>query len=111
MESRLALRMLMIATRQGQDVEKLSEHPIYGNPFDLRVRPIDRHHSEEDYYHIHHLESHQKELKNFDLVRLCYKAAVLLESLKWTTFFEVSNVERVGTSSIPSYSQIYIDFP
>lgn len=86
----------MIATRQGKDVKKLSEHPIYKTPFDPIIGPINKRHFEEDYYHIHHLESHDKELKNYDMVHFCYKSAVLIELLRWTTFFEITrNVTAV----------------
>ncbi|KAK7584217.1 hypothetical protein V9T40_005180 [Parthenolecanium corni] len=88
MESKLALRMLMIATRQGKDLKKLSEHPVYQIPFNPSIRSVNKRHFQEDYYHIHHLESHERNLKNFDLIHFCYKAAILIDLLRWTTFFE-----------------------
>lgn len=88
MESKLALRMLMIATQQGKDLKKLSEHPVYQIPFNPSIRSVNKRHFQEDYYHIHHLESHERNLKNFDLIHFCYKAAILIDLLRWTTFFE-----------------------
>ena len=79
----------MIATQQGKDLKNLSKHPIYKDPFNPIIRPVNRRHFREPYYHIHHLDSHDKELKNYDLVRLSYKAAVLIELLRWTTFFPI----------------------
>ncbi len=84
----LALRILIIASKQGKELANLFEHPLYQRPFAEKYSDFKNKYSSDDYFSVHNLEDNYAKRSVNDLFQRSMAAAVLLHILKQSSFFE-----------------------
>lgn len=80
--------MLMIATKQGEKLKTLMNHPIYKYPMRIDPKYIPSQFDPEYYLNIHNLEDHADKTTFEENYTLGFTAALILHILKYTEFFD-----------------------
>lgn len=83
----LAMRILMIATKQGKELKALMEHSTFKNPMEINRKYIPSKFDPEDYLNLHHLEDNANCSPFEESCKFGFTAALLLHMLKKSEFF------------------------
>lgn len=97
-DTHLALRLLLIATKQGANLSSMMQHPTFKSPMEIFYGPIEGQFLSEDYNNVHNLMDNYRKSTSYTIFRVCYEVAVLLYLLKHTTFFGRSEEDNLEVS-------------
>ncbi|XKL63349.1 hypothetical protein PGB90_005713 [Kerria lacca] len=87
----IVLRTVLIASKQGKELETLRTHPIYGKPFILPDYIANKKYDSNDYYNIQALIDHHEKHPLSLHAHYIQQAVILLHALKNSSFFD--NIE------------------
>lgn len=97
----LTVRILMIATQQGQSISDLFDDPIFGDPLPSKPLDINTVYNSESYQSVHTLEDNFSKRPPSDSFQRATISAILLHVIKSTSFFDNaksnSTPERVSS--------------
>lgn len=95
----LAVRILIVAAKQGENLMHLYNHPTFKHPLSITRSNITDCYDSSDYLSVHNLEDNYSKRSVANLFRRSTDAAVLLHILKHSSFFAKADEEIGDVSS------------
>lgn len=102
----LTLRVLMKATKQGTKLCELMEHPIFSEPFTKNGFDVNAKLLLDDYLTIHNHEDNFAKMPDMMQFKKAVTAAVLVDILKRTSFFDYAHREKNISITVSSYFSV-----
>lgn len=84
----LAIRLLMMATKQGKEIEALMTHPVFKNPLKKPTGEFPDRFESQDYYNIQNLEDHLDKKDNSSLLSAVFSVSIHVNILMNTSFLD-----------------------
>lgn len=106
----LALRTLLIATKQGKELNNLHAHPDFKYPFMKKHLDTNKTYISLDYISVHNLEDNFSKQSLSEMFRRAATTVVVLYALKHSSFFDESSTPYVSfmyTKSICTATYCY----
>ena len=94
----LAARILIVATKQGEHLTHLYNHPVYKQPISTTRSAVTNTYDSSEYVSVHNLEDNYAKRSVANLFRRSTDAAVLLHTLKHSSFYAKANKEMGDVS-------------